>query len=246
MTTFTDVQIANIALNLLGEPKAVTAVDGTDTSALGTIVGQVYYATRDEEMKAYPWLFGIKRAAITAGVAPTNGYVNQYPVPSDCLRILDVYAVLSSPTQYGTLSLYQTQRWGYIIDQSAGLPGTIYTMVGPFGTGAYIKYIYESTTSTNWDIMFCEVLAIRLAAKMAPYIKKSLEWKQRMEQEYNLLIARAYQLNVIEPMDNYLVNPWFGDRRPFDPRFENKPLIPAQFKAQQDLMAQAQQKTQGQ
>ena len=51
MNTLTDIQIFNAALRRLGESKGVSAVDGSDPSYHGTLAGDIYYATRDEELR---------------------------------------------------------------------------------------------------------------------------------------------------------------------------------------------------
>jgi hypothetical protein len=227
----TDLKIANQALNLLGESKQVTQVDGTDTSALGVLVGNLYQATRDEELKAWGWIFAIKRASLTAGAAPTNGYAKRWNLTGiiDCLRVLDVYVVLASSTQYGSYTLAQTQRLGFIFDASAAPTGVIYTMIDAAALTVYLKYIAEVTTPANYDMLFAEAVTIRLAAKMSIYLTQNLDWKKQMEDEYSFIINRAKSMNVIEELDNDLGNPWFGDRRPWDPAFENRVKIPKTF-----------------
>jgi hypothetical protein len=234
--TFTDVQIANNAIAYLGDSRTVSSVT-VDPSALGVLVANLYTATRDEELKAWGWTFAIKRALLSVGAAPTNGYKFRYlfsaatPAMTDCLRLLDVFVVLSGSTGYGSYTLTQTQRFGYVVDIStiSTIPGTIYTMIDPGALPVYAKYISEVTSAANFDLLFCEAFSIRLATKMSIFITQNPDWKNAMEQEYGFIIQRAMKMNVIEPIDNDLGNPWFGDRRPFDPEYENKTLVPRVF-----------------
>ena len=66
MNTLTDIQIFNAALRRLGESKGVSAVDGSDTSYHGTLAGDIYYATRDEELRAHNWKFAAKRSLLVS------------------------------------------------------------------------------------------------------------------------------------------------------------------------------------
>jgi hypothetical protein len=64
VNTLTDIQIFNAALRRIGESKQVSAVDGSDTSKYGLIAADIYYATRDEELRAHIWKFAVKRALL--------------------------------------------------------------------------------------------------------------------------------------------------------------------------------------
>ena len=72
MNTLTDVQIFNAALRRLGETKGVSAVDGSDISYHGTLAGDIYYATRDEELRAHNWKFSAKRTLLTSAFLNTT------------------------------------------------------------------------------------------------------------------------------------------------------------------------------
>jgi hypothetical protein len=66
VNTLTDIQIFNAALRRLGESKGVSAVDGSDTSYHGTLAGDIYYATRDEELRSHNWKFAAKRSLLVS------------------------------------------------------------------------------------------------------------------------------------------------------------------------------------
>ncbi len=66
MNTLTDIQIFNAALRRLGESKGVSAVDGSDTSYHGTLAGDMYYAIRDQELRAHVWKFSVKRSLLVS------------------------------------------------------------------------------------------------------------------------------------------------------------------------------------
>lgn len=71
--TFTDVQIANLALVKLGEEVVkVTAVDGTDTSKYGRLMFPLYELTREEEIRSYRWIFAVKRQQVTQAQVTTS------------------------------------------------------------------------------------------------------------------------------------------------------------------------------
>jgi hypothetical protein len=234
--TLTDVQIANNALAFLGETKTVTSVT-VDATNLGVLVADFYAATVDEELMAYPWVFSIVRQPITLAAGGTNGYPYRcaYPILPICLRVLDCYAIMSGQTQYAGFSINQTLRFGYVVEGAF-----IYTLFNPgTGTTCYVKYVSEVTASTSFPMQFCDVLSLRLAHKLALPVTHDISWQERIERVYILMIQRAAQMNLIETMDNDLMNPWWSDRRPWEPTTENRQLSPKLVVAQAVAAGQA-------
>lgn len=86
--SYTKTQIANRALDLLGQSSVLTDLD-TDTSAAGKALRRHYDETRRAVLEAYPWNFATKRASLSAHSTspswPSGGYY--YALPSDCLKV---------------------------------------------------------------------------------------------------------------------------------------------------------------
>jgi len=83
------VQIANMALQILGAKPIVSFTEGTK---FATMIESVYDTERDATQRAYPWNFAAKRAALARlETVPAFGFSSQFQLPSDCLRVLEVF-----------------------------------------------------------------------------------------------------------------------------------------------------------
>lgn len=86
--SYTKTQIANRALDLLGQSSVLTDLD-TDTSTAGKALRRHYDEARKAVLQAYPWNFATKRASLPAlserPAWPSGGYY--YSFPADCLAM---------------------------------------------------------------------------------------------------------------------------------------------------------------
>lgn len=86
--SYTKTQIANRALDLLGQSSVLTDLD-TDTSTAGKALRRHYDEARKAVLQAYPWNFATKRASLSAlperPAWPAGGYY--YSFPADCLAM---------------------------------------------------------------------------------------------------------------------------------------------------------------
>lgn len=82
-----EVDICNSALTLFGEA-TILAIDPPDGTLAATLCAQHYHKCRNAAMRAFPWGFAMKRAALNQlTAAPDWGFKYQYQYPPDCLRI---------------------------------------------------------------------------------------------------------------------------------------------------------------
>lgn len=83
------VDIANIALSLLGEPE-VTSLDDDLKQARQVKIN--YSAARDATLEAHEWSFALTRWRPSPSATPPDfGPAYAFPVPSDVLRVLSVH-----------------------------------------------------------------------------------------------------------------------------------------------------------
>lgn len=82
-------EIANQALIKLGQPR-VSNIE-TDTSVAAQTMNGIWQTVLTTTLQTFPWNFAIKRTDLAASaVLPSWGWDNQFPLPSDCLQILEV------------------------------------------------------------------------------------------------------------------------------------------------------------
>ena len=81
------VDISNAALNTLGASNIISL---TEDSKAGRLINQRYNDVRDAVFRSHNWNSLIRRASLARNtVAPAFGYLHQYPLPADCLRVLE-------------------------------------------------------------------------------------------------------------------------------------------------------------
>ena len=145
MSVTSEPQIANVALTRLGHLQIVTFDDGTKPSDLCRLH---YPICRDALLRMHAWNFAIRRVALAlSATAPNHEYSYAYALPTDCIRVI---------------------RTGLEAD---GFSGIDYRIEGKFlltdETPVNIEYVARITDVTQFDDMFVDVLAQRMAAEMA-------------------------------------------------------------------------------
>ncbi len=166
--------IANSALAKIGNYK-ITDLSST-TNVQAVILNEQYSKNRDALLRSHPWNFALKRATLVAdATAPDWGFSVRYPIPSDCLRILETDAdTLSSIGEFDSGPWQKEGSW-------------ILTDQNPFS----IKYIYQVTDTTLFDACFDEVLACKLAADVCYAITQSTTLADLLEKQYRYKLAEA-------------------------------------------------------
>lgn len=165
-------EIANRALSKLGEPR-VSNIETDNTKAANTI-RFMYDIVRDAVMQAFPWNFAIKRVGLAVdGTSPAWGFANRYQLPSDFLSLL---AIKRNP-------VFRLEGQFILTDEGAPLD---------------IRYIARITDTGDYDAMFVEALASRLAFEAAEEMTASNTKKQLLLQQMQLSISAAYASDSIQ------------------------------------------------
>lgn len=146
MVVTTETDIANTALSRVGHNRMMTSYDD-DATTEGNIVRLHYPRLRDALLRAHPWNFAIKRAALAPeGTAPTYEYGYKFPLPNDCLKVIRT-RIESENTEDD----YRIEG-RYVLSNEATCS---------------IEYIARVTDPAQFDAMFVDVLAWSLAAEIA-------------------------------------------------------------------------------
>jgi hypothetical protein len=154
----TDLEISNVALARIGEAR-ITDFNGTDMVSEQCRV-QLPLAI-DEVLRSHRWNFAQTRIQLEAEVnddddeliVPAFGFEMQFPLPSDCLRVLEVNGISGS-----------------------GDPSSQWEIEGrkllcSLGTPINVVYIKQQSAAAFTDSLALECLVLLLAAKLSPTIQ---------------------------------------------------------------------------
>lgn len=172
--TVTTVQIANQALLKLGSDTIASLAEDTKPARL---CNAIFTLLRDEMLRQHPWNFAMARAELVADVAdaPDFEFTYQFPLPDNFLRLINLY--------------YDRSRFklegGYILTNS----GTV-----------DIIYIQEMEDPTDWDPLFREAFATRLASEIAFALTGSNTLSQILMADY---ITKLNKAKSVDAQENY-------------------------------------------
>lgn len=186
----TQVDICNLALVKLGQPRILAL---TDTTKQAQTLFALWDTLRDAEFRKRRWSFTIKRVNLSADVdTPVHGYGLAYSLPSDCLRVLTISNYDIGPD----MSDYSGRSYGpYAIEGRKIV--TDASVLEPSGT-LNLRYIARIEDTEQWDSGFCEAFANKLAMEACETVTGSSSKRQALQQDYMMAVAEAKRANSIE------------------------------------------------
>ena len=150
-----EVQICNMALTKIGVDRIISLDDAVKQAEL---CKESYPVIRDEFLGSHPWNFAITRTSLAAeSTAPSWGFARQFPLPTDCLRVLEVYTDLDWHREGNKL----------LCDE----------------TVLYIKYIKKETDVSKYNPTFSEALSCHLAAHLCYSLVQSTTLRDQLLNE---------------------------------------------------------------
>lgn len=178
MSTTAEIDVWNLALDMLHEAP-VSAVD--EDTAVRLWFSRNFDQTRDEELRKFAWNFSLARVELAASVeAPAWHWSYKYELPGDCLRMMELR---QGGAINGTLIPYELEGNAILTNQQAPLR---------------LRYIKRVTTVGLWDTLFVDVMAAKLASKMAHWITGKGSFAQLAEQNYQQTLREARRIDAIE------------------------------------------------
>jgi hypothetical protein len=142
----TPTHVCNLALGRLGEKRIM---DMDEETTAGRACKLHFETARDSVMRSHRWNFAQKRVTLTKLVAaPAFGWENQFTLPADCLRVLEV--------NDSEFEVHRGNRWeieGRVLLSNEDSVELVYTA--------------RTTDTTLWDPLFVEALATYLAARLS-------------------------------------------------------------------------------
>lgn len=176
-----DVDICNSALNMIGASNIVSL---TEDSRAARVCNQRYEFVRDAVSRAHPWNCLVRRASIAADAdSPAFEFEYQFTLPNDpyCLRVI-------RPQDIDTIYRVEGRK--------------VLANAAPF------KFIYIArvTDPNEYDQLFIETIAARLAADISYALVNSATLTASLFQLYNEKLSEARFVDATEGTPDNIVN----------------------------------------
>lgn len=171
------VDVCNKALDKLGQSPIVSLGDGNKAANL---CSRNWPLVRDQVLRDHPWNFAVQRTNLAPmEQAPSWGFSAAFQLPSDWLRLLEVRDLSTDE--------YQVEGRTILADQ----------------TVLYIRYIKRVEDPNQYDALFLDSVATRLAAELAEALTNSAGKKDALFTEYDDSLLRAKRVDGQEnpPVD---------------------------------------------
>lgn len=191
-----NVAIANLALTKLGDLRILNLTDNTKQARE---VNAVFDMARDYLQRRFSWRFCMKRAQLAASSdTPLWDYSYQYPVPVDCLRIVQVGQYFPTPDMS---DLIGTGGQEYVLEAGNILSND----AGPLK----LRYLSRITDPIKFDPAFDMAFSAYLAYLLAEPLTADNQKKQIAYNDYKFSIRDAVVANAIEnPPESIADNTW--------------------------------------
>lgn len=201
-----EVDIANRALSMLGDDR-ITSLN--DNNKPARAMKARFDLLRDAELSAYPWRFAVKRVQLPATTdTPSWGYSFIYERPVDDVRPI---AIDSQPINSQTIGIYYTDS-GYSRGESQYeiIEGRIQSNIpAPLD----YEYIARITDTGQFDPLFVEALAARLAEDAAEELTQSNSKKEYAARKYEMTLSQARRVNSLyRPPRRKIDGAWMQSR----------------------------------
>jgi hypothetical protein len=162
-----DVDIANMALTLLGQ-KHVS--DLTEDSDAARAINLVYETTRNSKLRGHNWNFAqLRKALARHDVAPDFEFAYQYVLPTDpyCERVLETSLDSNEPWRIETYKTGSEQSRVIVTD----------------ATAIEILYLARLADVVLWDSMFQDAMSFELAYRISFAITHNATLTQSLQVE---------------------------------------------------------------
>ncbi len=182
------VDIANLALSILGKPSIASFLDNSNAAR---VINIEYDLLRRALLRGRStWRFSIKRASLPVlTTAPVSGpYTQQYPLPTDCLKVL-----LAGDTYPGLdLSDYRLGPTdaGYLVEGR--------NILCDYGAPLSLQYVGDITDTTQFDPWFVVYLASDLAWTCCERLTGSDAKQEAARKRKDEALIQAASSNALE------------------------------------------------
>lgn len=164
----TAVSICSNALLMLG---AQTINSFNDATALdrAKLCANLYPTVRNDLLRTHPWNCAVKRLVLSPDATPPAfGYSQQFQLPTDCLRVLDV-------AEGGAQIDYRLE--GRSIQANT--------------TVLQLRYVFRNEDENTWDETLVSLMTLAMAARLAYAVTQSASLEQVRIQEFQMALRTA-------------------------------------------------------
>tara|TARA_R110000822_G_scaffold225088_1_gene357934 strand:- start:2003 stop:2605 length:603 start_codon:yes stop_codon:yes gene_type:complete len=166
-----EVQIVNNALIKIGASAILSLTENSEAARAANVI---YEQVRDASIRDHIWNFAVTRVELAqSATAPAFEFAYQYPLPSDCLRVLQMES---------SSMVFKIEGRKLLTDE---------------GT-AKILYLSRVEDVNLFDPMFVEALSARLAAELAITLAESNSLYQNMMEMYQRKLGDARSVDAQE------------------------------------------------
>lgn len=184
----TNIEICTNALLLLGDSAIASLTENTDRARR---CANIYPQARRDVMRGHPWNCLVRRVQLAPLASPPPfGWAQQFNLPGDCLRLLDV-GVNNCQVEF----------------ECEGNKILANAMV------LNVRYVADATESA-WDANLTDIMIKRMVKDLAYPITKSTSLAQLKAQEFELAWKRAKSVDGQEnPPEDFASNSPFLEAR---------------------------------
>lgn len=166
------VDVCNRGLDKLGHGPITSLTDGNKAANL---CNRSWPIVRDQVLRDHPWNFAMKRAVLApASTAPEWGFLYKHPLPADFLRLIEIRDL--------GVEDYQVEGKTILADDDA----------------LYIRYTARIENPNEYDALFIDAVAARLAYELAEPLTQSNTKRDAAWQEYTDGLKRAKMTDAQE------------------------------------------------
>lgn len=170
-----DVEIANMALTLLGEA-GITSLDDDQDHARA--IKRLYRIALDAALRDHNWNFAqIRRKLARHAVKPEYEFAYQYVLPTDpyCLRVLETDLDTKEPWRIETYKSAAEQSRVIVTD----------------ATSVEILYVARLTNVVLWDVLFADAMGFEIAYRASYPITRNATLTKTLQVERELAWRKA-------------------------------------------------------
>jgi hypothetical protein len=206
----TSTDIANNALRAIGSEKITDLT--TDTTIRGIRLQDLYNDVVLKLLRRGDWWFAQRRASLTEDTAaPLSGWENQYPLPTDFVRMTSV-----SPYDSDRDRATMPYALGVVKSGDEVSPDDPGRKLYCNSSTVYIVYVYAQTGASDpalWTADFAEAVAQELGYRMIKAGVKSSQSAQEQRIEARRALAVAMSTEGIEDYPKELAaGSWVTER----------------------------------
>lgn len=181
------IDVCNKALDKVGQNPITSLTDGGKAANL---CNRNWPLVRDQVLRDHPWNFAMSRAALAPSTdVPAWGFTAKFPIPVDCLRLIEVRDLSTSE--------YQLENGCILAD----------------ATVLYIRYIKQITDPNVYDATFVDAAATMLAIELCEPLTQNTTKKKVLYDAYDQVMLRAKSVDGQEnPPTQYEEDEWISVR----------------------------------